>query len=75
MSDLQTTANSECGVEIDAHDTSGKFVRLINKGEEAVSIGQWSIKSVASERETVYKFHSRQCIKPNDTITARFAFC
>ncbi|KHN73206.1 Lamin-1 [Toxocara canis] len=65
----KTTANSECGVEIDAHDTSGKFVRLINKGEEAVSIGQWSIKSVASERETVYKFHSRQCIKPSDTIT------
>ncbi|KHN84864.1 Lamin-1 [Toxocara canis] len=65
----KTTANSECDVEIDAHDTNGKFVRLINKGEEAVSIGQWSIKSVANERETVYKFHSRQLIKPGDTIT------
>uniref|UniRef100_A0A915BPD4 Lamin-1 n=1 Tax=Parascaris univalens TaxID=6257 RepID=A0A915BPD4_PARUN len=65
----KTTANSDCDVEIDAHDTNGKFVRLINKGDEAVSIGQWSIKSVASERETVYKFHSRQLIKPGDTIT------
>ncbi|VDK50564.1 unnamed protein product [Anisakis simplex] len=66
---LQTTANSECDVEIDAHDTNGKYVRLINKSDESISIGQWSIKSVASERETVYKFHSRQLIKPGDTIT------
>lgn len=65
----KTTANSNCDIEIESHDADGKFIKLINKGEETVSIGQWAIKSVANEKETVYKFHSRQSLKPGDTIT------
>lgn len=41
----------------------------MNKGEETISIGQWAIKSIANDKETVYKFHSRQTMKPGDTIT------
>lgn len=41
----------------------------MNKGEDIISIGQWAIKSIANDKETVYKFHSRQTMKPGDTIT------
>ncbi|VDK69441.1 unnamed protein product [Onchocerca ochengi] len=65
----KTTSNSDCDIEIEEHDTDGKFIKLVNKGEEIISIGQWAIKSIANDKETVYKFHSRQTMKPGDTIT------
>uniref|UniRef100_A0A183ECT4 Lamin n=1 Tax=Gongylonema pulchrum TaxID=637853 RepID=A0A183ECT4_9BILA len=65
----KTTSNSDCDIEIEEHDTDGKFIKLCNKGDETISIGQWAIKSVASDKETVYKFHTRQTMKPGDTIT------
>ncbi|VIO96737.1 Uncharacterized protein BM_BM3073 [Brugia malayi] len=65
----KTTSNSDCDIEIEEHDTDGKFIKLVNKGEETISIGQWAIKSIANDKETVYKFHSRQTMKPGDTIT------
>ncbi|MFH4976111.1 hypothetical protein AB6A40_002820 [Gnathostoma spinigerum] len=65
----KTTANSECDIEIESHDVGGRFVKLSNKGDETVSIGQWSIKSSSNDKETIYKFHSRQTLKPGDTIT------
>uniref|UniRef100_A0A158Q776 Lamin-C n=1 Tax=Elaeophora elaphi TaxID=1147741 RepID=A0A158Q776_9BILA len=65
----KTTSNSDCDIEIEEHDTDGKFIKLVNKGEETISIGQWAIKSIANDKETVYKFHSRQSMKPGDTIT------
>uniref|UniRef100_A0A915PWT5 Lamin n=1 Tax=Setaria digitata TaxID=48799 RepID=A0A915PWT5_9BILA len=65
----KTTSNSDCDIEIDEHDTDGKFIKLVNKGEETISIGQWAIKSIANDKETVYKFHSRQTMKPGDAIT------
>ncbi|VDN00816.1 unnamed protein product [Thelazia callipaeda] len=64
----KTTSNSDCDIEIEEHDTGGKFIKLVNKGEETISIGQWAIKSIASDKETIYKFHSRQTMKPGDTI-------
>ncbi|OZC12861.1 intermediate filament protein [Onchocerca flexuosa] len=48
---------------------TAKSYKLVNKGEEIISIGQWAIKSIANDKETVYKFHSRQTMKPGDTIT------
>lgn len=71
---FQTTSNTDCDIEIEEHDTGGKFIKLVNKGEEIISIGQWAIKSIANDKETVYKFHSRQTMKPGDTITVCLYF-
>ncbi|VDD90284.1 unnamed protein product [Enterobius vermicularis] len=65
----KTTAKSTGDVEIEAHDTDGKFVKLVNKGEDTVSIGGWTLKSIANNRETAYRFHTRQSLKPGDSIT------
>lgn len=69
---FQTTAKSTGDVEIEAHDTDGKFVKLVNKGEDTVSIGGWTLKSIANNRETAYRFHTRQSLKPGDSITVGF---
>uniref|UniRef100_A0A0N5AX40 Lamin n=1 Tax=Syphacia muris TaxID=451379 RepID=A0A0N5AX40_9BILA len=65
----KTTAKSTGDVEIESHDTDGKFVKLVNKGEETISIGCWTLKSTANNRETAYRFHTRQSLKPGDSIT------
>uniref|UniRef100_A0A914ZVW9 LTD domain-containing protein n=1 Tax=Parascaris univalens TaxID=6257 RepID=A0A914ZVW9_PARUN len=59
----------QCEFEIDAHSGDGRFVRLINKSNKDISIGKWSIKSLADEREIVYKFHPRQTIKADSSVT------
>ncbi|KHN89114.1 Lamin-1 [Toxocara canis] len=65
----KTTADSKCAIDIEPHDTNGQFIRLVSKGAETLFIGQWSIKSLAGEKETVYRFHNRQTIDPGQMIT------
>ncbi|VDN40424.1 unnamed protein product, partial [Gongylonema pulchrum] len=33
--------NSDCDIEIEEHVVDGKFIKLCNKGDQAISIGQW----------------------------------
>lgn len=49
-------------------------MRLVNKSNKDVSIGKWSIKSLANEREIVYKFHPRQTIKAGNSVTVSLSF-
>ena len=72
---MQTTAKSTGDVEIESHDNDGKFVKLTNKGEEVISIGGWTLKSTANNKETAYIFHTRQKLKPGDSITVGHIFC
>uniref|UniRef100_F1KU65 Lamin-1 n=1 Tax=Ascaris suum TaxID=6253 RepID=F1KU65_ASCSU len=65
----KTKVHPQCEFEIDAHSGDGQFVRLVNKSNKDVSIGKWSIKSLANEREIVYKFHPRQTIKAGNSVT------
>ena len=66
---FNTRSDAQTDVEIDDVDTEGRFIRLINKGAEEFSIGSWAIKSIAGDREVTFKFHSKQLIQPNQTIT------
>lgn len=52
-------------------DTEGRSVTLTNKSDGNFAIGSWAIKSVAADKEVIFKFNSRQVIKPGKTITVR----
>uniref|UniRef100_A0A914C742 Lamin n=1 Tax=Acrobeloides nanus TaxID=290746 RepID=A0A914C742_9BILA len=66
---FKTNSNSDVDVVIDDVDTEGRYIRLINKGDEEFPVGAWCIKSTAGEREIMFKFHTRQNIKPGKSIT------
>ncbi|KAL7080747.1 hypothetical protein ACQ4LE_000169 [Meloidogyne hapla] len=63
-----TTGHAEGDVFIDEVDVEGKFIRLANKGDEDISVGNWVVRSTAGETETTFKFHSRAKISPGKHV-------
>lgn len=47
----------------------GKFVRIYNKGDSEVAIGNWQLKRTAGENETIFKFRRSMIIKPKANVT------
>ncbi|CAK5112568.1 unnamed protein product [Meloidogyne enterolobii] len=65
------TSSGDAAVDviIDEHDTDGKFIRLYNKGDETISVGNWVVRSTAGGIETTFKFPSRAKILPGKHAT------
>jgi len=59
---------------IEEHDVEGKFIRLYNKGDETISVGNWVVRSTAGELETTFKFPSRAKALPGKHVTVRFDY-
>ncbi|CAK5074416.1 unnamed protein product [Meloidogyne enterolobii] len=64
-----TTGDGMGDLIIEEHDTDGKFIRLYNKGDETISVGNWVVRSTAGEIETTFKFPSRAKILPGKHAT------
>nr|CAD2173242.1 unnamed protein product [Meloidogyne enterolobii] len=64
-----TTGDGVGDLIIEEHDTDGKFIRLYNKGDETISVGNWVVRSTAGEIETTFKFPSRAKILPGKHAT------
>ncbi|KAH8269285.1 hypothetical protein KR018_001308 [Drosophila ironensis] len=70
VSDFYVSASAKGSVEIKEIDSEGKFVRLLNKGAEEVSIGGWQLQRlVENGGTTTYKFHRSVKIEAGATVT------
>ncbi|VDM28833.1 unnamed protein product [Toxocara canis] len=69
---LKESTQSNCDVEIESRDIDGDFIKLVNRGNEIVSIGRWMLKTEMAGKETVFKFHPRQTISSGAAIPVRF---
>lgn len=66
---FQSNSHSDLDIVIEDVDTEGRSITLANKSDENFAIGSWAVKSVAADKEVIFKFNSRQVIKPGKTIT------
>uniref|UniRef100_A0A914M917 Uncharacterized protein n=1 Tax=Meloidogyne incognita TaxID=6306 RepID=A0A914M917_MELIC len=64
-----TTGDGVGDLIIEEHDVEGKFIRLYNKGDETISVGNWVVRSTAGELETTFKFPSRAKALPGKHVT------
>ncbi|KAH7728552.1 intermediate filament tail domain-containing protein [Aphelenchoides avenae] len=66
---FKSNSHSDLDIVIEDVDTEGRSITLANKSDENFAIGSWAVKSVAADKEVIFKFNSRQVIKPGKTIT------
>jgi len=62
-------ASSKGVVEISETNEEGKYIKLYNTSDKDVALGNWQIKHVASDNETIYKFHRSVHLKPETSVT------
>ncbi|XP_076322958.1 lamin Dm0-like [Tachypleus tridentatus] len=65
----QVSASAKGDIEITDQDQDGKYIKIHNKGDKDVSLGNWQLVCQAGEEETVHRFHRNSLIKPNMTVT------
>ncbi|XP_068209609.1 lamin Dm0-like isoform X3 [Palaemon carinicauda] len=68
-SSFQSSARSSGDLELVEDCQEGKFVKLQNKSEKDISIGNFQIIRTAGEAETIFKFHSKSKIPAGATVT------
>ncbi|XP_031630619.1 lamin-C-like isoform X2 [Contarinia nasturtii] len=69
LSDFSVTSSAKGDIEISDFDPEGKFVKLYNKGEKEVSLGNWQLLRTAGQNETNFKFHRSVKIEPHGNVT------
>lgn len=69
LSDYSVTSSAKGDVEITDFDAEGKFVKLFNKGDKEVSLGNWQLVRTAGTNETNFKFHRSVKIEPQGNVT------
>lgn len=69
VSDYSVLSTAKGDVEITESCPEGKFVKLLNKGENEVAIGAWQLKRTSGENETAFKFHRSVKIEPKGIVT------
>ncbi|XP_013771688.1 lamin Dm0-like [Limulus polyphemus] len=65
----QVSASAKEDIEITDQDQEGKYIKIHNKGDKDVSLGNWQLVCRAGEEETMHRFHRNFLIKPNVTVT------
>lgn len=68
-SSFQSSVKSIGDLELVEDCPEGKFVKLQNRSEKDLPVGNYQIIRSAGEAETVYKFHSKSKIPANAVIT------
>ncbi|XP_066947891.1 lamin Dm0-like isoform X2 [Macrobrachium rosenbergii] len=68
-SSFQTSARSSGDLELVEDCPEGNFVKVQNKSEKDISIGNYQIIRTAGEAETIFKFHSKSKIPGGATVT------
>ncbi|XP_064122828.1 lamin Dm0-like isoform X3 [Macrobrachium nipponense] len=68
-SSYQTSARSSGDLELVEDCPEGNFVKVQNKSEKDISIGNYQIIRTAGEAETIFKFHSKSKIPAGATVT------
>lgn len=69
LSDFSVTSSAKGDVEITDFDAEGKYVKLFNKGDKELSLGNWQLVRTAGTNETNFKFHRSVKIEPQGTVT------
>lgn len=60
---------SQGDIEIRESCPLGKYVKLFNKGDGVVGVGDWQLIRTLGENKTVFKFHHAVKIGPKECIT------
>lgn len=55
--DVETTKSCTGEIEVSEADPQGRFIKLNNKSNKEVSLGNWQLVRKANGQETVYRFH------------------
>lgn len=55
--DIETSKSCKGEIEVLEADPQGRFVKLHNKSNKEVSLGNWQLVRQANGQETVFKFH------------------
>ena len=56
-------------IQIEPLPKDGKSITLINKSEEEVNIGGWSLTSTSNDNDSTYKFHRSTTLAPGATCS------
>ena len=72
----KTVPNSNCDalcvqgtIQIEPFEKGAKGIALVNKSEEEVNIGGWSLTNLSGDDESSYKFHRSTTIPAGGTCT------
>ncbi|XP_022239874.1 lamin Dm0-like [Limulus polyphemus] len=66
---IHVTTSAKGDIGITDQDQEGKYIKIHNKGDQEVSLGNWQLVCKAGEEECIHKFHRNVVIKPDATIT------
>ncbi|KAB7506119.1 Lamin Dm0 [Armadillidium nasatum] len=66
---FQSTSRATGDIEIIEECVDGKFVRLENKSDKDISMGNYQLQRKANDKEVIYKFHRSLKIPANSIIT------
>lgn len=67
--DIETTKSSKGEIEFTEADPQGRFVKLTNKSNKEVSLGNWQVLRRANGQETVFRFHRTVKLEPGTGLT------
>ncbi|KAI3380536.1 hypothetical protein SNEBB_010547 [Seison nebaliae] len=65
---ISTVVDSSCGVDIDDMDIDGDFIRIKNKTNDDIAIGQWSLKREANGETCTYHFKKNTILRALSVI-------
>ncbi|RWS26468.1 lamin Dm0-like protein [Leptotrombidium deliense] len=64
-----TDSKATGDVVIDNFDEEGKFIKLFNKGDKDISLGNWQLTKSANDESVTFKFHRSVVIKAQSYVT------
>ena len=63
-----SNAKAKGDIEIEETDTSGKFIKIVNKSDKDQSLSEWQLKHSAGSEETVCKVYKSVNIKGGQSV-------
>ncbi|CAG9770044.1 unnamed protein product [Ceutorhynchus assimilis] len=69
LSDFSVTTSCKGDIEILEADPEGRFVKLVNKSNQEVSLGGWQLLRKAGTEETKFKFNRSLKLEGKGTVT------
>lgn len=67
--DFETTKSCKGEVEISEADPQGRYIKVHNKSNKEMSLGNWQLIRRANGQETVFKFHRTVKLEPDTGLT------
>jgi len=62
-------------IQIEPIEKGGKVIKLVNKSDEEVNIGGWSLANISGDDECAYKFHRSTTLAPGAICSVFSADC